>query len=435
MKYLMTYQNGKKPLRFSKQVSGFAIDAGSLGKVYPVLVPVDSTDSAKSSLRIKLNNQIKAFTTIPSVILPGTLLAKTGNTLEDPQGFAHSYDVNVIRKIQYNEYEGLFFCVGKYFSAPGDISPTVEVKFSMDGVHWNYHPFDTNWEGTLRYISYNQHGFIFITDIMDFSEFDKTGDVSHYLGIYVGKNGRLVEARFYLMEKNYCRKWEDAYKKYFVNAVNDPESDTILLSYYNYAWGDYTKPMNTQIYGVVIDHPSQTTCVANFYKHDQMPYERTSYGHTTIITPSFFFSSKDKAYNYWNGYNDGDWSYNVIDWYKTEPYPRENDKGQVGDYTILSYDKTYEKTVMTKDGGQTTITVNKIVCGFDPVDKTYLSQDIELESSGTGFDVVIAKIYASSDLNTWTLLKTINYGKSPYWASDFRCAEALDTYAALGFTD
>ena len=436
MNYLMTFDKIKRALKVSKKKGPFAIAAGTLGAVYPVLV--DPNADYATTLRIKYNNEIKAFASTPSIILGKSFVAKTGSLLEDCKTFP-SVDKLSFTKIIYDKFTGSYLAFGiDDHSALRNIT----VK-SDDGKNWYItRTIESNAQAT-------DHG-VLESYIEQVEKYDKRGNIESYDYYNIVRLHRgddvIVLAREFLANFSIYSD-PDFYEECYIKAL----PNTITT--------DITTSDN------VVYHNIDTTVV--FVSFGYKPYDPTT--HSTGWGKAYFYhlanpstDKEDIIFNPVYNKNGGAgashilYNYNLklcgtpfydayerLYTYDGKNFIKESDLPftyRPSDGYINGYDIFYEQEVgggcyLSADGINNTLYSTKIICGYDPVDNTYIHQFKYIKHVGPIVEYkVLLDIYTSTDLQTWNLVKQFDYGQTERWVPE-DVTSAVDTYYVMGFTN
>ena len=414
MKYLMTYDNGKKPLRYTRINNGFAISAGSLGTVFPALV--DPNETYATHLRFKVNNQVKAFATMPSVIFPCTLCRKTGDTIELPTGITGDATLRW-NQVFYDEYDGMFIGYSKI--------KNYGLIHSSNGERWEGDGSSAPYNGWVCGAHSTPLGAIVFT-VSQENYNPSSGFADYYLNVYLYRLSGVQ-----LLCKKLIYNWNN---------------DDAIQSRFRLKFAHKPEPISNNTYTTVIavTFPSQYDPMADYTEADCIRIKQNNQGQ---ISGEFILLArkelqegviKDTSYNNLVGAYECDGltggSYDGINWSSSINVPVAY--GKVGNYEILNVNYQNFTCTVSNDGQQITKNVSKVVQGFDPVDNTYISMSLRREYTGEASHYnVYCDIYSSSNLDSWRLLKTIDYGETRYWNNDIPYVSALDIYSALGFTN
>ena len=442
MNYLMTFDTIKRPLRISNKPSAFAISAGSLGTMYPVLV--DPSEDYATPLRIKYNNQVKAFASMPSVLLAKSFVLKTGSLLEEPTDFPSGWDTSTARQYDKLSYYKLFY--DKYEGAYIALSSETSTLISKDGKKWRRYLYGMGGQTITSAVDSSVYGLV--TAALreeEVYEGSRLAGYNYYLQIRIHQ----VEGEPVLLHEEFME---------YVSDIASPFSVSVDL----FVFPDLVHAViGNEQFGYETDCPLLYTMVSfsNSSQSWSIHSQKTNFfylakgvlGNLFIAKASSFDS--DAVYNKSYNYN---YKLKTMEFYRhvtstenttlytkdgktfytpdTLPYTYRHSIGNINGYEIFD-DPNSDGVYLSADGVNNTLHSTKGICGYDPVDNTYIHQFKYLKTVGPSREYkVLLDIYTSRDLQNWTLVEQLDYGMTERWVPE-EIGSAINMYYVMGFTD
>lgn len=371
MKYLFTYKNGKKALGLSNMNRGYAIKIGNT-VVYPLLV--STTAQNASCVRFKNNGVIRNFAYAPTLVIPGVLCSKMGDTYVDAVGIDYSGRNKFYTECYYDFKYGDYVAYCNYHDNLAN--PYQYIAISLDGINWTEKAIYEYGEDNVdaKGIASTDNGVVVFSCKYEMQNGPLNVNADIY---YKNENGIQKEHKltFVLESGVYISNFYDIRCNVATNG------DDIAIVSFTYFL--YRTMYRIKIFSVNLKTNTKT---------DIGTWDNESLNGIPCynkILKKFFYKIMQRVYESSDGVNF------------TQTAAEYNQSfGNLNGYEVFSGG-------LSSDGINITIPSTYIPNAYDPIEKKYLHVETMWRGTGQGSDVIYyVDIYESSTLASWTKILT-----------------------------
>lgn len=395
MKYLFTYRNGKKALGLSNTNRGLAIKVENT-TVYPLLVSTSAYNA--SCVRTKINGSIKSIAYVPSLIIPGVVCAKSGNTYIDPIGinFANTF----YRECYYDNKYGDYLAFS-YYKGIGDDQHT-KIANSVDGRSW----IETQIPSDSIIANTNAGVVVFQPSLVWESEYNLRATINAKIYYHNGSNVQNLSLLSFQLDYGWTQ--------YTFNNIRIAKNGgNIVNLYYNYSVKDnngntftyhkfYSINVNSKtVSQITLSGNAQDNKIENLWFNkilNRFFYKQTGYGYYISSNGTSYTNTSEAKVSYGNlngaeVFADG-----------------------------ISYDgRTVAKSYSNRPNA------------YDPVEGKYIRITSNWRATGSAAEYIyFIEVYESTNLNSWTKVKT-KENSTPLWPQDLMSVNTDGFACVKGF--